>query len=86
MKPATPLPWKEGHNLICGRRVYFDSDAAQTDFATVSEALQDRKYLVHACNAYPRLVEALRAIAKPALGGKAQQYAAQAILRELGEE
>jgi hypothetical protein len=36
-------------------------------------------------NAYPRLVEALRAIAKPALGGKIQQYTAQAILCELGE-
>ena len=36
-------------------------------------------------NAYPGLIAALRSIAKPALGGKAQQYTAQAVLRELGE-
>jgi hypothetical protein len=33
-----------------------------------------------------KLVKAMRAIAKPALGGKAQQYAAQAALRDIGEE
>ena len=32
-----------------------------------------------------RLIKALREIAKPALGGKEQQYTAQAILRSLGE-
>lgn len=36
-------------------------------------------------NAYPKLIWALREIAKPALGGKQQQYKAQAILKELGE-
>lgn len=36
-------------------------------------------------NAYPGLVAAMRKIAKPALGGKQQQYMAQAILRKLGE-
>lgn len=33
-----------------------------------------------------KLVKAMRAIAKPALGGKAQQYAAQAALRDIGEK
>lgn len=36
--------------------------------------------------AYERLVSALRSIAKPALGGKQQQYTAQEILKELGED
>lgn len=33
-----------------------------------------------------RLIETMRAIAKPAIGGKAQQYMAQDILRDLGEK
>lgn len=33
-----------------------------------------------------RMLEALRRIAKPALGGKQQQYEAQAVLIELGEQ
>ena len=40
-------------------------------------ALLERKHRV--------AVEALKRIAKPALGGKQQQYAAQDALREIGE-
>lgn len=36
-------------------------------------------------NAYPGLIACLRSIAKPALGGKQQQYMAQLALKHLGE-
>ena len=44
------------------------------------------KEMARRWNAYPGLIAALRSIAKPALGGKQQQYTAQAVLRELGEK
>lgn len=70
-KPATPLPWDKRTNV-----------SGNPDLVA---RMQDEKYRLHASNSYPKLVEALRQIAKPALGGKQQQYAAQEILRELGE-
>jgi hypothetical protein len=46
---------------------------------------EDAAYIVHACNSYPKMIAVLRRIAKPTLGGKHQQYDAQALLGELGE-
>jgi hypothetical protein len=79
MMPATPLPWGHYKDIVSLDRGHSDDDY----YLYCVEP--DAAYIVHAANAYPKLVKALRQIAKPALGGKAQQYAAQAILRELGE-
>jgi hypothetical protein len=46
----------------------------------------DADEYVHRQNKYRSAVSALKRIAKPALGGKQQQYDAQAVLLELGEE
>lgn len=43
------------------------------------------KEIARRWNAYPGLIACLRTIAKPALGGKQQQYMAQQALRHLGE-
>jgi hypothetical protein len=44
----------------------------------------DAKYIVHTANAYPKLIEALRALLHP-LHAKHQEADAAALLRELGE-
>jgi len=43
MKPSTPLPW-EGGTVVC-RKLNPDSNE-----------FSDAAYIVHACNAYPRLM------------------------------
>lgn len=60
-QPATPLPWiydaeRQPATPICtaDRREWIASP-----FRRVGEE-QDARYIAHACNAYPRLVEALR--------------------------
>lgn len=46
---------------------------------------QDAAYIAHACNAYPKLVEALRIIAHNGPDDDSPQTLAAHILRELGE-
>lgn len=56
-EPATPLPW------IVNQR---NRIIAAADYRAIANCVhginaeQDAAYIVHACNAYPRLVEALR--------------------------
>jgi len=72
--------------LCCGQRVVARTHSVPEHVAqSVKLDMADAEYIAKACNAYPKLVEALRSIAKPALGGKQQQYAAQAILKAIGE-
>ena len=87
MKPATPLPWKCKQVGDTGGKNQVGVYEIRHEPWRVAEYAndEDAAYIAHACNAYPKLVEALRSIAKLAWGGKLQQYAAQAILRELGE-
>lgn len=62
-KPATPLPWdwmsndKEGGAGI----VVLRSDG-QIEEVAADATRADAAYIVHACNAYPRLVAALREV------------------------
>lgn len=81
--------WKvSGLGYLCrGKRVIARTHAVPEHVAqSVALNMDDAEYIAKACNAYPKLVAALRSIAKPALGGKQQQYTAQAILSELGEK
>lgn len=92
-KPVTPLPWKyvqhngtepekfQGRPAFQPAYVYGKGKKPIFGFQNMPN---DAAYIVQACNAYPKLIAALRSIAKPALGGKQQQYAAQQVLKELG--
>ena len=86
MKPATPLPWKVDENNELPPAVIEDTE----DGIGVCEEMnaQDAAYIVAACNAYPKLVAALREIANLPDGdfydcplGKVRL-----LLRSLGEE
>ena len=98
IKPATPLPWARcvrSHKSVTGN---MNAGAIPSKVAHVG-CSSDRAYIVHACNAYPRLVEddsaeAIYAILCSDLGGdiperilSAQEHIAKrrALLRELGE-
>lgn len=55
-KPATPLPWiVNKKDEICSAKDFYDV----AKFVRYAGA-QDAAYAAHACNAYPRLVAALR--------------------------
>ena len=96
MKPSTPLPWAVNR---CG---IYDGDggllsATGDDDTAPEDQLANAAYIVHACNAYPRLVEALRNGIEdscPPLpknhralsDGPKWVVEARALLRELGED
>ena len=102
IKPATPLPW--AHEQIgvsdAGPNGVDVFDIGPVDHegcmrvrvATVAD--EDAAYIVHAANAYPKLVEALRSLVKAEeeygdQGNVAINEAwmpAAALLRELGED
>lgn len=72
--------------LCCGNRVIAKTHAVPEHVsASVTLGMSDAEYIAKACNAYPKLVATLRRIAKPALGGKLQQYDAQQVLEAIGE-
>ena len=99
--PATPLPWEvsppeyEGGVQICG--VPLTSRTGPSIYSVdlgdcngISE--RDGRYIAHAANAYPHLVEALRQLSASdytghghVLPSRAQVDAARALLRDLGE-
>ncbi len=66
MKPETPLPWDEVPN--------------EGNAGSFSVPYGDHAYLVHAANAYPKLVSVLRHCA---LGYQDEE--AEVLLSELGE-
>lgn len=77
-EPATPLPWKTDIDRFEPDAVatleacvedekidmLFTADTGTTNYvdAKASAAFQDAHYIVTACNAFPKLVEALRAL------------------------
>jgi hypothetical protein len=86
-KPATPLPWTDIdglHNGIVGRSASSLRVAKEVKFA------DDRAYIVHAANAYPELVAALRQLVThmdaivPATKQNARDNA-RSLLAKLGE-
>ena len=94
MKPATALPWTieqigvtdAGPRGVDG---VFDIGPLERRISTVA-GLEDAAYIAHACNAYPKLVEALREIVDPTGGWTNLRVdnakAAADLLRSLGEE
>lgn len=79
-KPATPLPW----DFAITERgpIVVDSEGDPVPAHSDTAA-----YSAHAANAYPRLVEALRALYDDANGsGWSSAAAANSLLRELGED
>jgi len=94
-KPATPLPWLRAGRDADTRGIFLRSDfrkpAAYHVLVMGAPADQDAAYIVHACNAYPRLVEALRGLwshFKHDGSDEADALAksARALLRSFGEE
>ena len=92
-KPATPLPYEAHVNP--DKRTAEILSKAGTVVGTVSADCSE--YIVHACNSYPRLVEALQLAVKYYVGtGRTSETVAgesgkaadkiHALLRELGEE
>ncbi len=81
-KPATPLPW----DVIKLRKFYAMFNLRTATQLGKLPSGQDAAYIAHACNAYPRLVEALRGMDPSApLGNELTWEKARALLRELGE-
>lgn len=73
-QPKAPLPWRLAGGLTSGYALISGHEAiAETDFTEPRNA----RYIVHAGNAYPRLVQALLSCELSA--------EATALLRELGE-
>lgn len=82
MKDRAPLEEKVRYSQVN------DPLEWRTDGAGLVATFEDQAVAKEAArrwNAYPGLIEVLRKIATPALGGKQQQYMAQAALKELGE-
>ena len=58
-KPETPLPWWSNTSSIIPR-IFGPEHGLRGNADQVPANGKDAAYIVHACNAYPRLVEALR--------------------------
>lgn len=102
MKPATPLPWEwwtsNSHHRLSSKATGKDGDVlhayvARDGMPCINVTQGDEEYIVRACNAYPRLVEALRTqcarweeLEKQHTDSDGWKEAeGRAILRELGE-
>lgn len=86
MKPATPLPWVYPRSTFPFE--IFGVNATNQKLVDVGNIwdADDAAYVFHAANAYPRLVEALKA--RVGATGETEEQAlghALALLRELGE-
>ena len=101
IKPATPLPWNSSAPMAMDRDMQRAiTIAASNPIVGVavmiefggppSKAFDDAAYIVHAANAYPRLVQALRSVheAEEGIGETDRPHfvALRVLLRELGEE
>jgi hypothetical protein len=92
VQPATALPWEWGwrsYDVDAPGSVYSEKLKGHCYAVAMCPRYgkpnfkRDAGYIVHACNAYPRLVTALRYYAIPGMGDNGDK--ARAILRELGE-
>jgi hypothetical protein len=94
MKPATKLPWHLG--LKQAERIVYDATGWAVCNATVYHGKEDAgdcqknaAYIAHACNAYPKLVEALREQISQYIGDFGPDHPAtkiRVLLAELGEQ
>lgn len=97
IKPATSLPWalmdraSDGEYLAGITNMIGKSDPlyhAEAHATIDADAAQDAAYIVHACNSYPRLVDALRRVLDSGeINNDAASYLdGRALLREIGGE
>ena len=85
MSEHTKTPWG-AHPWFNDQVLITDDLLARHIAVTCSGVLEkhaNAAFIVTACNAFYAMKQALQAIAKPALGGKEQQYRAQQVLAEL---
>lgn len=89
MKPATPLPWKvSGLGYVSGGNVVLArTEAAPAQYQQrIDLGMEDATYLVHAANAYPRLVNELKRLCVEIPAQLGAPPMKNALLRELGED
>ena len=95
-KPATALPWvyeMVGVSSLGGDGVDVFEIATADGYARVAEHIggfQNADYIVRACNAYPKLVAALKKLARPVEyadtpAGLGELIAGHELLHHLGE-
>lgn len=89
-KPATALPWEYWESTNADDPAYNRIDGAThagvANIAAWADGAQDAAYIVHAANAYPELVAALRAcIHNDQNNMRAGSAEARALLAKLGE-
>jgi hypothetical protein len=79
------LPWTaRGANILdrrSGYVIWFDQD-----MKVDARIKADRDYIVHAANAYPKLVAALQRVLRIAHADNCTDVVALDLLKELGEE
>ena len=90
MKPATPVPWEisDSHGLCIHKDEIGIADIDSREFSKPLSEVKQRKnaaYIVHACNNFPRLVEALRAMIEEHVVRCPTLNNAETLLRDLGE-
>lgn len=83
--PATPLPWIADARALIARDNYTFAIVGNPATEVVDDQ-SDARYIAHACNAYPRLVEAVRELLDWADSKDQRVISIRAILRELGED
>lgn len=95
-KPATPLPW---YRAAADRHVQLTPESSgpwlrtahvegstRDEWARIESNQRDVAYIVHAANAYPRLVETIKGwLPRDVSEDGTQDQAMRALLRELGE-
>lgn len=89
MKPATPLPWKlSGLGYVSGSKVVLArTEAAPAQYQErIDLSMEDAAYLVHAANAYPRLVAELQRLCVEIPAQLGAPPMKNVLLRELGEQ
>ncbi len=79
MEPETSLPWDK----IEASHIFYVNEEDGVRYLD-SASCKDRDFMVHACNAYPKLVENLKSSAT-GCGDTGCAFNAQELLKELGE-
>lgn len=86
IQPAAPLPWTEGEytNYISEKsssplKAILLTGFALSNSSVDEEALQNSEYITHTANAYPELIEGLKAIVQRADQGEMDRMQISAI-------
>ncbi len=83
MKPETDLPWEFDPS---GKHYAHYVIRHNGQIACYPRNTVDALYIVHACNAYPKLIRALKACTECLLDQCLPNCESRVLIRELGEE